>query len=284
MSGTKSIDQSGTSSIDQSGTTSIDQSGIYSIDQSGTASIDQSGIYSIDQSGTASIDQSGIYSIDQSGTASIDQSGIYSIDQSGTASIDQSGIYSIDQSGTTSIDQSGIYSIDQSGTASIDQSGIYSIDQSGTASIDQSGIYSIDQSGGITGSLVLAGPVESIDNEAGLFSSMGQTVMASRADLSRLEVGDYVSVYGSVVSPGLIYADNADRSGDEYVPGSMPVFIAGIPSSVDRDRARMTIGNLEIDYAAALAHGEVHGSGIWAFSGIQPIERGLLVSDVAAMK
>ena len=57
------------------------------------------------------------------------------------------------------------------------------------------------------------------------------------------------------------------------------MFVTGIPSSIDIDLGIARIGNLDVDYTPALS-GFNHPQGnILAFGGIQPINKGLVISD-----
>jgi hypothetical protein len=135
----------------------------------------------------------------------------------------------------------------------------------------------------ITG-LVLAGPVSSIDRINGVFESMGQIILASQSMLNSMRIGDYVSVDGSVVSGGWLYADNVSVFAESYVPGASPVFVTGIPSAMDPLTGRAQIGGLTIDYTPALSSGDL-GIGLeMSFSGIQPVRRGLLISDAVSVR
>jgi hypothetical protein len=126
---------------------------------------------------------------------------------------------------------------------------------------------------------VLAGPVDSIDPINGVFMAMGQTVMASQGMLSSMSVGDFVSVNGSVVSSGWLYADSVSVASDMYVPGATAVFVSGIPSAIDPVLGQAKLGELTIDYTAALSGGAIPAGMSLTFRGIQPANRGLLVSD-----
>jgi hypothetical protein len=113
----------------------------------------------------------------------------------------------------------------------------------------------------------------------GVFMAVGQTVMASQQMLISLSVGDYVSVDGSIVSPGWLYADTLSVSNGTYVPGAHEVFVMGTPSSFDSDLGQAKLGELTIDYNAALSGGSIPTGLSLSFRGIQPVSRGVLVSD-----
>ncbi|MEM9690514.1 MAG: hypothetical protein AAF917_13665, partial [Pseudomonadota bacterium] len=127
-------------------------------------------------------------------------------------------------------------------------------------------------------SRVLHGPVESVDLINGVFTSMGQTIVASTTMLRDLNEGDYVTVNGSVMGTGWLYADEIAVSDDMYVPGSSPVLVTGIMSEVDDTVGSATVGGLMVDFTQALSNGSFPQGNLYIFSGIQPVEDGILLS------
>ena len=214
-------------------------------------------------------------------TAGIDGGGVGGIDGGGAAGIDGGGIAGIDGGGAAGIDGGGIAGIDGGGAAGIDGGGIAGIDGGGIAGIDGGGITGIDGGGiaGIDGGGVLAGPIDRIDHVNGVFESMGQIVLASQDMLAGMNVGDFVTVEGSVVSPGWLYADTLDVAGTPYVPGATEVLVTGMMSSIDRLAGTAQIGGLTIDYTPSLAGGEAPSGAMWSFTGIRPTADGAMLSD-----
>jgi hypothetical protein len=106
--------------------------------------------------------------------------------------------------------------------------------------------------------------------------------MASSEMLSSLQVGDFVSVNGSVVSPGWLYADTISVSSEMYIAGATEVFVMGIPSSFDMAIGQVQLGELTIDYTAALSGGAIPSGHLLSFRGIQPVNRGLFVSEAVS--
>ena len=185
------------------------------------------------------------------------------------------GINGGDVAGVSGGDVAGINSGDVAGINAGDVLGINAGDVAGINAGDVAGINAGDV-------LVLAGPVDSIDPINGVFMAVGQTVMASQAMLSSMRVGDFVSVNGSVVSSGWLYADSISLSNDIYVPGATQVFVTGIPSEVDPVLGQARLGELTIDYTAAMSGGAIPSGLSLSFSGTQPVSRGLLVSDAVS--
>jgi hypothetical protein len=143
--------------------------------------------------------------------------------------------------------------------------------------ISSGGVVDGISSGGI--SHVLSAPVDSIDAINGLFEAAGQKIMASQEMLSGLSVGDFVSVDGSVVAPGWLYADTLSVSTDTYIPGVHEVYVEGMPNSVDASVGQMKVGNLLIDFNAVLSNGPIPTGHSFSFRGIQPVSQGVLLTD-----
>ncbi len=103
--------------------------------------------------------------------------------------------------------------------------------------------------------------------------------MASQGMIASMSVGDFVSVNGSVVSSGWLYADSISVANGMYVPGATEVFVTGIPSRIDPVLGQARLGELTIDYTGAMSGGAIPSGLSLSFRGIQPVNRGLLVSD-----
>ena len=196
---------------------------------------------------------------------------------------DVAGISGGDVAGISGCDVAGISGGDVLGISGGDVAGISGGDVLGISGGDVAGISGGDVAG-ISGGdvLVLAGPVDSIDPINGVFTAVGQTVMASQGMLSSMSVGDFVSVNGSVVSSGWLYADSIDLSSKAYVPGATEVFVTGIPSNINPVLGQAQLGELTIDYTAAMSGGAIPSGLSLSFSGIQPVSRGLFVSDAVS--
>ena len=211
--------------------------------------------------------------IDSMGSLGIDSNGGLGIDSNGGQGIDSNGGQGIDSNGGLGIDSMGSLGIDSMGGLGIDSMGSLGIDSNGSQGIDSNGNQGIDSMG------VLSGPIDRIDTINGVFESMGQIVMASRDALARMNVGDFVSVQGSVVGPGWLYADDVSVSNTQYVPGATEVFVTGMLSSVDRAAGTARMGGLTIDYTLSLGAGSAPSDMMWSFSGTRPVSSGVMISD-----
>jgi hypothetical protein len=185
-----------------------------------------------------------------------------------------------DSQGISVGDALGISVGDSQGISVGDALGISVGDSQGISVGDALGI-SVGDSQGISVGDVLAGPVEAIDITNGVFYSLGQIVMASKDMLSGLQVGDFVTVGGSVAAPGWLYADAISIANIDYVPGATKVFVSGLLSSVDASSGTARLGSLTIDYTPSLANGSVPSGMAWSFSGTRPANDGLMISDLS---
>jgi hypothetical protein len=247
--------------------------GSMGIDSMGSLGIDSMGSLGIDSMGSLGIDSMGSLGIDSMGSLGIDSMGSLGIDSMGSLGIDSMGSMGIDSMGSLGIDSMGSQGIDSMGSLGIDSMGSQGIDSMGSQGIDSMGSQGIDSMG------ILSGPVDRIDTINSVFESMGQIVMASRDALARMSVGDFVSVQGSVVGPGWLYADDVSVSNTLYVPGATEVFVTGMLSSVDRAAGTARMGGLTIDYTSSLGAGSAPSEMMWSFSGTRPASSGVMISD-----
>ncbi len=175
------------------------------------------------------------------------------------------------------IDAGDAYGIDAGDTSGIDAGDALGIDAGDIAGIDAG-----DAFGFVDRSQVLAGPVDSIDRVNSVFQSMGQVVMASQNMLATLSVGDYVSVGGSVIASGWLYADDVVVSNQRYVPGSTEVFVSGMLSSINQMNGTAQMGDLTIDYTSSLGNAAAPSSIMWSFAGTRSGRGGVMTSDRSA--
>jgi len=255
-------------------TNDADVQGITTADALGITTADVLGITTADAQGITTGDVLGITTADAQGITTADVLGITTADAQGITTADVLGITTADVLGITTADAQGITTADVLGITTADAQGITTADVLGITTADALGITTAD-------SQVLAGPVDSIDIINGVFESMGQVVMASQTMLSGMRVGDYVTVSGSIASPGWLYADGVSVSTDSYVPGATEVFVTGLLSSVDLARGTAKIGSLTIDYTSSLGSASAPSGAIWSFKGIRPADRGVMLSDRA---
>ena len=237
-----------------------------------------SGISGGDIQGISGGDAAGISGGDAAGISGGDAAGISGGDVLGISGGDGAGISGGDGAGISGGDGAGISGGDVFGISGGDAAGISGGDIYGISGGDIAGISGGDVFG-ISGGDILAGPVDSIDHVNGVFESMGQIVMASHQALASMRVGDLVSVQGSVVGPGWLYADEVSVSDSLYVPGATEVFVTGMLSSVDRVAGTAQVGALTIDYTPSLGSGAAPSALLWSFSGTRPVADGMMISD-----
>ncbi|MDH3811733.1 MAG: hypothetical protein OEU60_08505, partial [Gammaproteobacteria bacterium] len=186
---------------------------------------------------------------------------------------DANDAFGIDANDSLGIDANDVFGIDANDSLGIDANDVFGIDANDSLGIDANDALGIDAND------ILSGPVDRIDTMNGVFESMGQIVMASRDALAGMNVGDFVSVQGSVVGPGWLYADDVSVSNAQYVPGATEVFVTGMLSSVDRAAGTARMGGLTIDYTLSLGAGSAPSDMMWSFSGTRPVSSGVMISD-----
>ena len=154
--------------------------------------------------------------------------------------------------------------------ADISTGGVKDISTGGVSDISTGGAY------------VLSGVVTSIEVENGIFTSLGQTVYASVEDLNELSIGDHISVFGSVIGAGAIYADSIELNSVEYVAGATATYLIGIPTSVDVSTGMVTIGELQVDITRVSnidSMSQIGVNGYVSIEGIQPVIDGVLLAE-----
>ncbi len=264
----------GAMGIDGSAGLGIDGSSILGIDGSSILGIDGSSALGIDGSSGLGIDGSSGLGIDGSSALGIDGSSILGIDGSSGLGIDGSSALGIDGSSGLGIDGSSGLGIDGSSGLGIDGSSALGIDGSSSLGIDGSSALGID------GSSLLGGPVTSISMSEGTFSAMGQDVSAPGVLLSKLRVGDFVTVDGRISGAGTIDATAVTQTGERYAAGASTVFVVGIPTSVDSKLGVATIGDLQVDYTQSIGDSEFKGIGAAiAVIGTQPALGGKMIGS-----
>ena len=209
----------------------------------------------------------------KAGALGIDANDALGIDANDSLGIDANDALGIDANDSLGIDANDALGIDANDSLGIDANDALGIDANDNLGIDANDTLGIDAGD------ILAGPVDRIDAVNGVFESMGQIVMASRDALSRMNVGDFVSVQGSIAGPGWLYADVVSVSNTQYVPGATEVFVTGMLSAVDRAAGTAQMGALTIDYTASLGAGGAPADVVWSFAGTRPVSNGVMVSD-----
>ena len=103
--------------------------------------------------------------------------------------------------------------------------------------------------------------------------------MASQEMLASMNVGDLVSVEGTVVASGWLYADGVTQTGQSYVPGATEVFVTGMLNSINRGNGTAQMGDLTIDYTSSLGRTTAPKGAMWSFRGTVPSVRGVMIAN-----
>jgi len=131
------------------------------------------------------------------------------------------------------------------------------------------------ESSDTVGDVVAVGPVELV--EASAVTVLGRSYHVD--DTAGLETGAKVAIHGSLLPDGSVAYAWAESLGP-YVAGSDRVFETGIVTSVNESSGRLSIGDSEIDYTAALSEqgATVPNKGdMVAVAGIQPEVGGIVL-------
>jgi hypothetical protein len=100
----------------------------------------------------------------------------------------------------------------------------------------------------VAADVVAVGPVELVETSS--VTVLGRSYHLD--DTAGIDAGDKVAIHGSLLPDGSVAYAWAERLGS-YVAGSDSVFETGIVTSVNETTGRLSIGESEIDYTAALS-------------------------------
>jgi hypothetical protein len=123
--------------------------------------------------------------------------------------------------------------------------------------------------------VVAVGPVELVETSS--VTVLGRSYHVD--DTAGIEAGDKVAIHGSLLPDGSVAYAWAEPLGS-YVAGSDRVFETGIVTNVNESSGRLSIGDSEIDYTAALSEqgATVPNKGdMVAVAGIQPETGGVVL-------
>ena len=259
------------SGIHTGGVLGIHTGGVSGIHTGGVLGIHTGGVTGIHTGGVSGIHTGGVTGIHTGGVTGIHTGGVLGIHTGGVTGIHTGGVTGIHTGGVSGIHTGGALGIHTGGVTGIHTGGVAGIHTGGAAGIHTGGVAGIHTGGvnDVESSLVLAGPVGSIDLESGLVRALGQTISVSRDMIDRVNTGDFVTVYGSVVGQGYLYADSIEVALEPYVPGASEIVVAGMPQDVDLLTGTAMIGDMEVDYTPALSMGTAPESGLVTFRGYQ---------------
>jgi hypothetical protein len=133
--------------------------------------------------------------------------------------------------------------------------------------------------------VVLIGPIDSIDQENGSMTVLGQTISINEStQLAEVENGQMVAVSGMAFDKGYI-ASSVVGLPTAYVPGVTKVFLSGIVSEIRLEVGQLTIGGIQVDLNALdsnMKHNVKIGDYV-RFSGSQPQPDGVLLGRDMSM-
>src|SRR6056297_3026176 len=261
----RSINGSDVLSINGSDLRSINGSDVLSINGSDLRSINGSDVLSINGSDLRSINGSDVLSINGSDLRSINGSDVLSINGSDLRSINGSDVLSINGSDVRSINGSDVLSINGSDVRSINGSDVLFAAVDGfharyvdiSAQVARSGAFAI----GVQPSLFAVAPIQGVNHNSSTVTVLGAAVGLARSNLSSINEGDLVAVFGSRTSAGISVATSLVNLGSTSPSASTDVFVQGMVGAVDRGLGLITVGGVSFDYTPLLANGTLPSVG-----------------------
>ena len=130
-----------------------------------------------------------------------------------------------------------------------------------------------------SGRLLLAGPVESVEKKTGTAVVLGQRLPLSR--LGSVNVGDTVSVYGTVRNDGTIEVIKAVDKGP-YVAGATPILLTGLVQQLRSSVGQAKIAGVQVELTSAYSADGTIGldlGGLVQVSGTQPAIGGIVLAN-----
>jgi hypothetical protein len=128
------------------------------------------------------------------------------------------------------------------------------------------------------GQLLLIGPVDAVNAQAGLVTILGQKLTYGHA--GKLVVGDTAAVFGVTKANGSFVATSIVDQG-RYVPGATVIFLTGKVQKSDSAVGRVTVDGLTVDLTGTMSNGVIApavGSKL-QITGTQPTAGGLVVAS-----
>jgi mucin-19 len=131
-----------------------------------------------------------------------------------------------------------------------------------------------------TDDVVAIGPLELVETSS--ITVLGQSYRLD--DTAGLVAGDKVAVHGSLQADGSVKSAWAESLGT-YTAGSDPVFETGIVTGVNETFGRLSIGDSNVDYTAALSEPGSSSPSVGAMvavAGIQPESGGVILGTTTS--
>jgi hypothetical protein len=126
--------------------------------------------------------------------------------------------------------------------------------------------------------LLLIGPVDAVNAQAGFVTILGQKLAYSEA--KKLVAGDTAAVFGVAKANGSFVATSIVDQG-RYVAGATIIFLSGKVQKSDSAVGRVTVDGLAVDLTATMSNGAVApavGTAL-QITGTQPNAGGLVVAS-----
>ena len=129
-------------------------------------------------------------------------------------------------------------------------------------------------------SLILTGPIESVDTTMGTVTVLGQRI--SVRDSSKVLPGTVVNIYGTLESNGRLTAA-AMQNLSRFATGADVLYIKGIVTATSALTGHLRVGGTDVDYTSLLASQDFRIPSVGEvveFSGTQPGARGVFLASL----
>ena len=129
-------------------------------------------------------------------------------------------------------------------------------------------------------SLILTGPIESVDEAMGTVTVLGQSI--SVRDSSKALSGTVVNIYGTLESNGRLAAA-AMQNLSRFATGADVLYVKGLVTATSVLTGHLRVGGTDVDYTALLASQDFRIPSLGEmveFSGTQPSARGVFLASL----
>ena len=129
-------------------------------------------------------------------------------------------------------------------------------------------------------SLILTGPIESVDEAMGTVTVLGQRI--SVRDSSKVLPGTVVNIYGKLESNGRLAA-TAMQNLSRFATGADVLYVKGIVTATSFLTGHLRVGGTDVDYTSLLASQDFRVPSLGEvveFSGTQPNSRGVFLASL----
>jgi len=181
----------------------------------------------------------------------------------GSTAIGGTGFTAIGGTGSTAIGGTGVAAIGGTGSTAIGGTGVAAIGGTGSTAIGGTGADAIGGTGRnkVSGAaLVLKGPVEKVDSEAGTIVVLGRQLSVPVASKLMERIGTAmdagntveIAISGQFDASGRLQRASAMVTEDQYIAGVSKVVVSGRISSFNSTTATAVVNGIVVGFSSAL--------------------------------